>query len=716
MKHSNRSYNYIFQLIILILCITAVHSQTVLRAGRRTDTTVGFSQECNGVIPSPAVYPEECEFVKSLTVSMAIPCTTSDCKNVSIHYTLDGSDPQTSSTAAMYETPITIDRSLTLKAYVSTHDSCRRQSSVVEKRYIRLQYLPTPLIVPESPYFTLGQAIALMVPMFENDTDVAIYYTVNGQDPSRYGKRYNEPLLLDNSGTIRAVAISLTGSYLNSPQYTKNVILKTPVLPQPVITPPSTNFSDSLLITITVPGLEHNKEIILYYTTNGTDPLSYGMRYLGEFTITSTAAVNAVAVCAGYQKSAVAREYFSKGIQKVMPKAIITPSGGIYSERIPPVSLSCTVDNAMILYTLDGSEPKLGCTLYDGKPLELVAPALLKVKVFKGNRIPSVTITEKYDYQQLPKPQSNVVSGTSFSSELSVALHVPGFDPDSIAVLYTLDGKTPNESSTVYTEPLSFDQSCMIKAMAVKKGYYSSEVSTFEYFNMLKVINACYTDINGDGFVETAVLHFNQPLQQCPSVIEFTDPFNGTRKGAGDYTITMDTYQKNKIVVHFHKPLSARKAFAAGHYGRIPLPGEYHTAPFLIYYHDADDLDNQQENRFVDITAITNPFVPGESKIPDFIQELDDYRTTTGTAIMVKPMHPSFAYANIYDGLGNKIVSQKPLVEDLEKTGTLYLLWDGTNSSGYYVASGTYLAVITLNEKQSGISVTKSTRVSVQKK
>ena len=47
-------------------------------------------------------------------------------------------------------------------------------------------------------------------------------------------------------------------------------------------------------------------------------------------------------------------------------------------------------------------------------------------------------------------------------------------------IYYTMDGSTPDSSSTVYTDSITVEYNCTIKAIAMRENYYPSQVATFE--------------------------------------------------------------------------------------------------------------------------------------------------------------------------------------------------------------------------------------------
>jgi hypothetical protein len=383
------------------------------------------------------------------------------------------------------------------------------------------------------------------------------------------------------------------------------------------------------------------------------------------------------------------------------------------------------------MYTLDGSEPTLASNLWDNKPLHLLEPATLKVKVFKLDWIPSVTVTEIYEFDSLPGPVTNYSTGVIFTDSLNITLIISGnIDKTGLKIFYTLDGSDPKKHGRLYNGPFIINNSCIIKTFACKQGYHDSQVNTYEYFSMVKVIHAYYQDRDRDGKIDAAILHFNKPLQMLPSFIEFANPFTGEKRRieSSDITRLNPESAEKYIKVLFKRPFSGAGGFTSGHYGRIPLPGEFDTAPFLI--NDSTNakqlfpvsrkkkastfpVDNLQFSSS-SISVITNPFIPGKSKLPRYIKQLGDISAATGTAIVVKPQRPSTGVAFFYDALKNHEILSKPLVED-PSTGILYLIWDGRNRQGHIVNRGVYLVIMQIKEKQSGEVVSHKVNIAVKK-
>jgi len=75
---------------------------------------------------------------------------------------------------------------------------------------------------------------------------------------------------------------------------------------------------------------------------------------------------------------------------------------------------------------------------------------------------------------QSEPPAAPTISGkTSFSDSTTVSLS----GPDGADIYYTLDGSTPTDESTMYTEEFGLSETTTVKAIAIKDGQSSQVVS-----------------------------------------------------------------------------------------------------------------------------------------------------------------------------------------------------------------------------------------------
>ncbi len=682
-------------------------------------------------LPKPSIAPLKDIFTTSLSVSLSLACADKCCDDASIIYTTDGTNPKKSSTARTYLSPFTISQSVIVKAYTKSARACKKESELIEKQYSLIGPLPLPTVLPGQGRVVFGKKITIFIKGFEQDTTVKVYYTLDGSDPSIAGIKYNDPFELHKSSIMRVIAVSTTGDYLNSPIFYRKYTCYLALSPKPAFNPPSVNFRNKIEVTLYVPKIEDNENVTIFYTLDGTIPSIFSKMYQKPITLNEATEVKAIALRKGYRPSKVVSEKYVKGEQKVVPKAEVKPEGGIYGGGIPPITFTHKLERAMIMYTLDESEPTMASDLWDRKLLHLNAPVTLKVKVFRSDWVPSVTVTEKYEYETLPEPLANFPTGTVFTDTLKVTLRVPGFRNETgLKIYYTLDGSDPVAYSQQYKPGtcINLTNSGIIKAFARRIGYYESKISTLEFFNMIRVVHAYYQDKDKDRKIESAVLYFDKSLTGPPSLIEFTDPYTFRKhKIMNGEPVTTGPWKNKCILITFDSPFGPGGNFPSGHYGRIPLPGEFDTAPFLM--HDSTsshhvfpltkiDIEKifinslQYDNQ--NIAVLNNPFEPGASKLPTIIQELNEFRTSTGTAILIKPLHPSIGTAVIYDALGNKVIVRKQLIED-PATGILFCVWDGKNNKRRLVESGTYLVILSLEEKQSHESTERKVTLVVRR-
>ena len=128
----------------------------------------------------------------------------------------------------------------------------------------------------------------------------------------------------------------------------------------PSLTPAAGTYTSTQSVTIsdTTPGAT------IYYTTNGTSPTTTSSKYTAPIAVGSSETIEAIAVAAGYNNSAVATAAY---IITLPPAAAATPTfspaSGTYSSG-QSVTLSDGTAGATIYYTTDGSTPSTSSPKY----------------------------------------------------------------------------------------------------------------------------------------------------------------------------------------------------------------------------------------------------------------------------------------------------------------------------------------------------------------
>lgn len=227
-----------------------------------------------------------------------------------------------------------------------------------------------------------------------------------------------------------------------------------------------------------------------YYTLDGSTPSKSSMKYGYGITINNTCTLKAIAYKDGYITSDVLTANYIVQQEKLTLNAETT--GGEVSAGTV-IKLTPSVSDAKIYYTLDGSKPTQGSTLYTSTGITVNESCTLKAIAYKDGYNPSDVLTETYIVEltkiQLSASPSDgeIIAGTKVTLTTS---NVEGAD-----IYYTLDGSSPTTSSTQYTSSgISIDKECTLKAIAVKEGYKESDVLTATYSVKVPITNILLSD------------------------------------------------------------------------------------------------------------------------------------------------------------------------------------------------------------------------------
>jgi hypothetical protein len=160
-------------------------------------------------------------------------------------------------------------------------------------------------------------------------------------------------------------------------------------------------------------------------------------------------------------------------IYTISPTVSADIAAGSYS-AIQNVTLTSSIPLYDIYYTLDGTEPTMGGTLYT-EPIEIYKNTTLKVfAAYEG------TIGKIFTYTYT-LPTINIVPDKAPGTYPTTFDVVLSSTPDWYdKIYYTLDGTEPTTESTIYDQPIIINNTATIKAMAT----YSNNLSpifTFEY-------------------------------------------------------------------------------------------------------------------------------------------------------------------------------------------------------------------------------------------
>lgn len=237
---------------------------------------------------------------QNVTLNMNVPGT--------IYYTLDGSDPTTSS--SIYVTPININISMVLK-YLAV-DLAGDQSHVYTENYTIDTVPPTASADPTAGLYNSTKIVTLN--MNEHGT---IYYTMDGSDPNTSSLVYINPITINSNTQLNFFAVDSAGNPSLFYYYTYKID-----------TVPPTAYSTSsggIYNTTQTVTLNMDKEGSIYYTLDGSDPNTSSSICINPITFNTNTTLKYLAVDRAGNKSSVYTDNYI--IDTVPPTANSNPTG-----------------------------------------------------------------------------------------------------------------------------------------------------------------------------------------------------------------------------------------------------------------------------------------------------------------------------------------------------------------------------------------------------
>jgi hypothetical protein len=184
-------------------------------------------------------------------------------QNAIIYYTLDGSEPD--STSLIYENPISIkgdNTQVTIKAVAKNIDL--DISQIISANY-SIQY---PIIMPDFNLASGEHNKDVEIVLTANINNAKIYYTTDNSTPDINSTLYETPIELKGDGnSINVSAIAIKNGFRSQILSNTYTINYSPAQPATFSKMAGTYNSD---IDIVISSLTQNS--VIYYTTDGTEP------------------------------------------------------------------------------------------------------------------------------------------------------------------------------------------------------------------------------------------------------------------------------------------------------------------------------------------------------------------------------------------------------------------------------------------------------------
>ncbi|MBO7684672.1 MAG: chitobiase/beta-hexosaminidase C-terminal domain-containing protein [Kiritimatiellae bacterium] len=302
------------------------------------------------------------------------------------------------------------------------------------------------VVCPDGHVFSeIGDKITLSCP---NNT-ATIHYTIDGSEPTSDSAVYTNPIP-SGTYTLKAIAVVPTYPYTVTETYD----FRFPEQFTPIITANQNPFTWSDNVVVISTDVESAE---IRYTLDGSEPTESSALYTGPFTIDDTTTVKAKAFRADWLGSETATATFTREWCTV-DAPIIEPSGAEFENVSQTVSLSCATEGATILYTTDGSDPKVNGREYT-KPFA----------IYKSCTVRAIAV--KYDWKDSAEATATFTRGESLSEVAN--LYGYTMETDSAAP-WTVDAAVSHDGvSSVRSGAIGNNGTTYLMASVKKAGMIS---------------------------------------------------------------------------------------------------------------------------------------------------------------------------------------------------------------------------------------------------
>ena len=235
--------------------------------------------------------------------------------------------------------------------------------------------------------------------------------------------------------------------------------------------------NDDDMIAITMP----LDSVSIYYTTDGSEPTIESTLYIEPFRPTKNCIIKAIALLENFRPSEVAT--FEVDWFKVKPV--------VFAQDGRKLSLTTPTDSASIYYKIGNGE--LDILYIDTLTLDSTCTA--KREGYIDADVTSIIFNADSVTVATPVIVNNGrMVGISTTTENAV-------------IRYTLDGTTPTVQSPLYTDSITVERNCTVRAIAMRKNWFDSEVATKD-IDIFKVPSVSFAQ---DG----RVIKLNNPMPEA---------------------------------------------------------------------------------------------------------------------------------------------------------------------------------------------------------
>ena len=444
---------------ILISASTTIKA-IACNAGWNSSAVINSLITITGQVAAPTVDVPGATYTTVQNLSL-----TTTTPGASIYYTLNGTAPTCQGAGNLYTAPIQLAAgTVTLNAIACL--TTWTDSTLLTQTYtINTTNVIAPSFSVTGGTYNTAQAVTVG----SGTTGASIYYTTDGTTPNCLGTAgtlYLAPVSINVSTTINAIACKATfpDSTISSVIYTL-----TPVAP--VFNVAAGTYNSTQTVTIT----DGTTGAAIYYTTNGTTPTCASTLYSAPVAINVSTTLKAVACVTGWSTSTVTSAAYT--LQVGTPSFSI--AAGIYqSAQTVTISLFGAPAGTTYRYTIDGTAAT--CTSTAGSSVSLGLNSTTTISAIACNTgwTASNTIAATYTITgTVATPLLSLATGTYNATQTVVLTTATA----GASIYYTLNGTTPNCTSTLYSGSIPVTVSTTVKAIGCLTNWTNSVVATEIY-------------------------------------------------------------------------------------------------------------------------------------------------------------------------------------------------------------------------------------------
>lgn len=297
-------------------------------------------------------------------------------------------------------------------------------------------------------------------------------------------------------------------------------------VPKPVIT----HYDGSTGGTISISSISDN--VVIRYTVDSSDPTSTSTAYTSPFIPENGTTVVKARAFAKNNDGVSATASFDIPL---LPSPTIT-----YDNATKTLAIRCSRSGSTIYYTTDESTPTTATTTNGTTPViisDMDSPTTFKAFAVKSGWLPSEVAQKTIN--KVATPTTDITSDGKVKIVTSTL---------NATIYYTLDGSTPTISSTRFVSPLADVNGKVIKAIAVKDGWITSDVGGSDGEVTLK----CAAPVIKRGVDNTFTITCSFPAEELASIYYTTNGNNPTTadsKYTGPVSITSFPVTVKAVVV-----------------------------------------------------------------------------------------------------------------------------------------------------------------------